>query len=287
MCRSDFRDDSPLCIINGALENPFNFRENICNDLNEVKRFELSDKASLKHKLDIPQFNLKRKRGIRNKKPKTIIDKGRKKFSIHKSQLRSNAIIKLESKSNIFPTVSASMLNSILNKTVPIPQYESLLLIDARFEYEYEGGHIIDSININSVADVIEQLFNKNKNTLPTLLVIYCEFSECRGPRLASQIRRYDRQINWDNYPLLVYPDILILEGGYNAFFNKFKCICYPKNYIPMTYSNNLVFSEMYIDIFKKESSFLLGNKKSGIIKVENSLKDQDSDHCSTPTPCN
>ena len=36
-----------------------------------------------------------------------------------------------------------------------------------------------------------------------------------RGPMMAKHLRKCDRMCNYDNYPLLTYPDIAILEGGY------------------------------------------------------------------------
>lgn len=36
-----------------------------------------------------------------------------------------------------------------------------------------------------------------------------------------SHVRSTDRMLN--NYPLLHYPEMYLLEGGYRAFYNKYK----------------------------------------------------------------
>jgi len=39
---------------------------------------------------------------------------------------------------------------------------------------------------------------------------------------------------NIEKYPLLCYPDIYVLDGGYCQFFNNHSDFCEPKNYIKM-----------------------------------------------------
>ena len=71
---------------------------------------------------------------------------------------------------------------------------ENFHIIDCRFDYEYNGGHITGAININTTAGVEEFLLgiaaskpapstsgDPNKKTI---LVFHCEFSVKRAPTL-------------------------------------------------------------------------------------------------------
>ena len=59
--------------------------------------------------------------------------------------------------------------------------YDRSLIIDCRFEYEYEGGHIEGAINVNDKERLATQLF---ESPLPenTLLILHCEYSAHRAP---------------------------------------------------------------------------------------------------------
>lgn len=61
--------------------------------------------------------------------------------------------------------------------------YDRSIIVDCRFEYEYEGGHIEGAINVNSKEELATQLFE----TSPienALLVFHCEYSAHRAPLL-------------------------------------------------------------------------------------------------------
>lgn len=69
---------------------------------------------------------------------------------------------------------------------------ESFKIIDCRFPYEYDGGHILNAVNIFTQEQVIEELV-KIKSNPPCIttsqqkreiLIFHCEFSSQRGPRL-------------------------------------------------------------------------------------------------------
>ena len=52
-----------------------------------------------------------------------------------------------------------------------------------------------------------------------TPIVFHCEFSMHRGPQMYNLMRQTDRKINENRYPLLFYPEIYLLEGGYKDFY--------------------------------------------------------------------
>jgi len=63
-------------------------------------------------------------------------------------------------------------------------KYQTLpyMIVDCRFDYEYEGGHIDGAINLTSPLKV-EEYFFKNKETIErlmneqTAIIFHCEFS--------------------------------------------------------------------------------------------------------------
>ncbi|KAI5959062.1 MIH1 [Candida pseudojiufengensis] len=136
-------------------------------------------------------------------------------------------------------------------------EFNKFLIVDCRFQYEYNGGHINSAININSYDDLenkIQKLMNEDEDSPTTLLIFHCEFSVYRSILMAKEWRRYDRLINKNNYPYLTWPDIVILEGGYKGFFEKFPNFCYPKNYIPMNQNND---SKNLINNIRNENKLL------------------------------
>lgn len=61
------------------------------------------------------------------------------------------------------------------------------LVVDCRYPYEYEGGHITNAINIYTKEKLLERFFNENSSTDPpssTVVIFHCEFSSKRGPKL-------------------------------------------------------------------------------------------------------
>jgi M-phase inducer tyrosine phosphatase len=113
--------------------------------------------------------------------------------------------------------ISVDTLNKIIARAYS-GHFDNFVIIDCRFKYEYEGGHIKGAININSPVELKEQFFLKIKPR--TLLVFHCEFSQVRGPELANFFRNLDRKMNEKAYPKLFYPYVYILQGGYNMFYS-------------------------------------------------------------------
>ncbi|XP_063040165.1 M-phase inducer phosphatase 2 [Engraulis encrasicolus] len=122
-------------------------------------------------------------------------------------------------------------LNGQFNELV-----ERLIVIDCRYPYEFEGGHIKTALNLHQ-EDQIEAFFMKNP-IIPecaekrVVLVFHCEFSSERGPRMARYVRERDRALN--EYPHLHYPELYILKGGYKEFFPLHQAECEPQAYRPM-----------------------------------------------------
>lgn len=113
--------------------------------------------------------------------------------------------------------------------------FDEYIVIDCRFPYEFNGGHIINAMNVSDQNDLEERLIaNHSMDEKRRLLIFHCEYSIFRGPTMASHLRKIDRIYNADCYPRLFYPDIVVLEGGYKKFFDSFKECCTPQAYVEM-----------------------------------------------------
>ncbi|XP_054429956.1 M-phase inducer phosphatase 2 isoform X2 [Pteronotus mesoamericanus] len=115
---------------------------------------------------------------------------------------------------------------------------EKFVIVDCRYPYEYEGGHIKTAVNLPLEQDA--ELFLLQSPIMPCsldkriILIFHCEFSSERGPRMCRFIRERDRAINV--YPSLHYPEMYILKGGYKEFFPQHPTFCEPQDYRPMNH---------------------------------------------------
>ena len=117
---------------------------------------------------------------------------------------------------------------------------DDLLIIDARYPFEYIGGHIQSAQNIytdDQLRIFFSQLISSSTPlSSSTIIVFHCEYSSERGPHLCRQFRSLDRQHNLSNYPSLSFPFVYLLDGGYAQFFHSSlgKQWCQPQSYISM-----------------------------------------------------
>ncbi|KAJ8317393.1 hypothetical protein KUTeg_005297 [Tegillarca granosa] len=114
-------------------------------------------------------------------------------------------------------------------------------IIDCRYPYEYEGGHIKGAENIYTHDGIIELLHRDDVTSDGSrpIIIFHCEFSSERGPKLCRYLRSKDREVNADNYPHLNYPEIYLLYGGYKEFYFNHKELCDPISYKPMLHSDH------------------------------------------------
>lgn len=113
-------------------------------------------------------------------------------------------------------------------------KFDHKMVIDCRFEYEYDGGHIEGAVNHNDKELLTSQLF-KTPIGGRSLLIFHCEYSAHRAPLMARHVRAEDRTVNAEFYPRLTYPEVYILDGGYSGFFSTFRGRCYPPEYVEMS----------------------------------------------------
>lgn len=119
--------------------------------------------------------------------------------------------------------------------------FTRLFVIDCRFQYEYDGGHIRGALNLPTTQDV-EKYFMTNPIPLKekVCIIFHCEFSSHRGPVLCRYLRSWDRKMHEHCYPELYYPEMYVLEGGYKKFWETAEApaFCEPQAYVPMNHSN-------------------------------------------------
>jgi M-phase inducer tyrosine phosphatase len=137
-----------------------------------------------------------------------------------------------EDQNDRIPRITRSTMLEVLDGKYS-DHYAHKMIIDCRFEYEYEGGHIDGAINYNDKELLASHLFDTPIEGR-TLLIFHCEYSAHRAPIMARYIRAEDRNLNAEFYPRLTYPEIYILDGGYSSFFNEHRERCYPQAYVEM-----------------------------------------------------
>jgi len=97
---------------------------------------------------------------------------------------------------------------------------DHVTVIDCRYPYEYEGGHIEGAVNLYTKAQI--QAFLEEAVTSSSrkhVIIFHCEFSSERGPKLYRHLRALDREANQDSYQRLNFPEVYLMEGGYKAFY--------------------------------------------------------------------
>ncbi|NXK69709.1 MPIP2 phosphatase, partial [Sylvietta virens] len=113
---------------------------------------------------------------------------------------------------------------------------ESGIVVDSRYPYEYEGGHVKGAVNLPLQRDVEEFLLEQPIVPLDAskrvIIIFHCEFSVERGPKMCKFLRQMDRSRH--EYPKLHYPELYVLKGGYHEFFFQFPSHCEPQDYRPM-----------------------------------------------------
>ncbi|KAL1122820.1 hypothetical protein AAG570_003146, partial [Ranatra chinensis] len=136
-------------------------------------------------------------------------------------------------------SISCETLGSLINGEFD-DHIASYRIIDCRYPYEYEGGHIKGAVNLYTQEQVRRELVDNRANFQGQnenqdkrhILIFHCEFSSERGPRLSRFLRKEDRNDNI--YPRLHYPELYLLNGGYSAFFKTHGHLCEPRFYKPM-----------------------------------------------------
>ena len=143
----------------------------------------------------------------------------------------------------------------------PDTQYK---IIDCRYPYEYDGGHIPGALNLHTQEKLTDFIHTKhaNPNVNESIIIFHCEFSLERGPKAAKFLRSMDRQLNADKYPLLNFPEIYVMKGGYKNFYDQQPEKCEPQFYIPMLHEDHRTDLKKFR---RKSKSWSAGDKSSSL----------------------
>ncbi|KAF9914537.1 cell division cycle- protein [Lobosporangium transversale] len=134
-------------------------------------------------------------------------------------------------------------------------KYDLLYIVDCRFPYEFEGGHIKSAVNVNTTDKLEELLLQPAITDKRVLLIFHCEFSCERGPRMARHLRNQDREANAMHYPAVFYPEVYVMQGGYSGFFKENKSYCWPEAYVEMNNMKHSKEFEQQMRVFSREFS--------------------------------
>nr|XP_023020791.1 M-phase inducer phosphatase-like [Leptinotarsa decemlineata] len=119
----------------------------------------------------------------------------------------------------------------------------SFKIIDCRYPYEFESGHITGAVNLYTREQCMQLLddsqITDTHSNKRNILLFHCEFYSERGPNLYRYLRKEDRNRNRSNYPLLNFSEVYLLEGGYKSFFEQFPEMCTPMSYKQMLHHDH------------------------------------------------
>lgn len=159
--------------------------------------------------------------------------------------------------------ITPQTMADVLEGRAPLKSDE-IVVIDCRYPYEYEGGHIRSALNIYTKSGLLSHfLVGDAKSCAKKAIIFHCEFSQIRGPALARFLRNRDRSMHANKYPRLFYPEIYVLHGGYRDFFQNFPALCCPMNYVPMSDAR---FSLEYAKFRRQTKSCMYRESKSATL---------------------
>ncbi|XP_037754363.1 M-phase inducer phosphatase 2 [Chelonia mydas] len=199
----------------------------------KTKRRKSVAGTPIEEKAEEPKARLLRSRSFCHDEIENILDNDHRELigDFSKAYLLQTVEGKHQDLKYISPEMMVAVLNGQFNSLI-----ENCVIVDCRYPYEYEGGHIKGAVNLPLEQDVEDFLlknpivpFDVQKRVI---VIFHCEFSSERGPRMCRFVREKDRARN--EYPNLHYPELYILKGGYKEFFPQYQAHCEPRDYRPM-----------------------------------------------------
>uniref|UniRef100_A0A0K0G2Y2 Rhodanese domain-containing protein n=1 Tax=Strongyloides venezuelensis TaxID=75913 RepID=A0A0K0G2Y2_STRVS len=153
------------------------------------------------------------------KRRKVIEEEGRKKLPVISSS--QDTLV-------AFERVTGETLVETMKKYGKRNFAKHFMLIDCRFPYQYEAGHIKGATNFYDITEVNDFFFPKLKRKAERVMkktpIFY--YTESLTPEMIHVLRKSDEDKK-------VYGDIYLLDGGYEKFYSdkKFEKFCDPCGY--------------------------------------------------------
>ncbi|KAH8404682.1 hypothetical protein KR215_006716 [Drosophila sulfurigaster] len=157
---------------------------------------------------------------------------------------KTYALPLMEGRHRDLKSISSETVARLLNGDFE-QQVASYRIIDCRYPYEFEGGHIRGAKNLYTHEQILEEFLSAQQTELQqqqnadagskrNIIIFHCEFSSERGPKMSRFLRNLDRERNTNAYPALHYPEIYLLHNGYKEFYETQAEMCQPNAYRPM-----------------------------------------------------
>lgn len=220
-----------------------NDNDSQCSDLDESFSFDSkNNNKSTRQNLESPFSRFRLNHQESNKNDKLIGDMSRTHTLPILSKSRHNDLASIE------PKTLVDLLNGKYKNKI-----SKYIILDARYPYEFNGGHVTNAQSAFLKEEIMQKLFENpitSEDGKPVVVIFHCEFSIERGPKLMREFREKDRSLNTDNYPNLFYPEIYLLEGGYKRFYEENILCCEPQSYMPMSDNNH----KQDMKFFRKKS---------------------------------
>jgi rhodanese-related sulfurtransferase len=121
-----------------------------------------------------------------------------------------------------FERIPSDRLATILTKSPsPDSQWQTSLVIDARSDLEYTGGHIHGAINCHDeYSDVARLYVNHYRPNI--LFIFHGEHSHHRGPTAARLFIDIHQKSQYSSQPLFV----VVLDQGFSEFYSRHTALC-------------------------------------------------------------
>lgn len=237
-------------LLSGSLSTPQRARKRRSSPLKSgAKRAKpLGDRASEENKGTLFQYGFTRKTKLEHSTSDSELL-----LALHRSTqenligdlTRPFALPLTAGKHQDLKSISSATLAKLINGEYS-DVINSFVIVDCRYPYEYDGGHIEGAVNLFTCEHIIKQLLEpkisegkqKEESEKRNIVIFHCEFSSERGPFLSRFLRKEDRAGH--EYPSLAFPEMYLLHGGYKAFFAEHKELCNPQSYRTMQDPNHV-----------------------------------------------
>jgi len=121
-----------------------------------------------------------------------------------------------------FPCISPAILRKLLLGELCI-EADEVVVVDCRYEYEYNGGHIEGALHLPRGERQVRSHFylSDGTPTYPptTVIIFHCEFSSKRGPAALKALRSIEMERFAEGRMARDYPEVYLLNGGYKAYY--------------------------------------------------------------------